>query len=82
MDSGLKGSRAGKSEGRTEGTRTRDRSDHNRELYQLSYVRQDGLRLAVGRMGAGPRRRGVAAAMTPLVPADMSNLRYRWLVGQ
>jgi hypothetical protein len=29
-----------------DGTRTRDRLDHNQELYQLSYVHRDGLKVS------------------------------------
>ena len=32
----------------SDGTRTRDRLDHNQELYQLSYAHQVGSNLAVG----------------------------------
>jgi hypothetical protein len=32
----------------SDGTRTRDRLDHNQELYQLSYAHQAGLNLAPG----------------------------------
>jgi hypothetical protein len=36
----------------SDGTRTRDRLDHNQELYQLSYAHQAGVNLAVGRLEA------------------------------
>ena len=40
----------------SDGTRTRDRLDHNQELYQLSYAHQAGRSLALG-LGASCRSR-------------------------
>ncbi len=38
----------------SDGTRTRDRLDHNQELYQLSYAHRAGSNVAV--VGGGPQR--------------------------
>jgi hypothetical protein len=41
----------------SDGTRTRDRLDHNQELYQLSYAHQARSNLAAGKRPAGHLQR-------------------------
>ena len=40
----------------SDGTRTRDRLDHNQELYQLSYAHQDEASLPAAGIDIGRRR--------------------------
>ncbi len=40
----------------SDGTRTRDRRDHNPELYQLSYAHREGANASSGRQALGRRR--------------------------
>ena len=59
----------------SDGTRTRDRLDHNQELYQLSYAHQAARNLAVVHSALGSQdlvavvRRPVGAAAVHVVEA-------------
>jgi hypothetical protein len=59
----------------SDGTRTRDRLDHNQELYQLSYAHQARANLAAagGRGGASgaPSALALLAAREPLGAQDL-----------
>lgn len=62
---------SGASRGANDGARTRDRLDHNQELYQLSYVRQAKVRLqgTARRWQPGPGRPRSPARATGPAPA-------------